>query len=114
MTAEQLWDKKGPIGLVAVILFFASGILFLGTMKEERRAWGRVEAMKERAGETKWEILVRNGPDGPRLFREVISDPSGRLAPLANKKRKSEFGVRIAQDGDGNWRIVEVASEEEE
>lgn len=102
------------IGLVAIILFFAGGLLFFVNIRTEKKGWAVVEAVQKTSRGPRWELAIRNGPGGPRVFREIISSPKGRLAPLADKKKKDEFGVRFVKGEDGQWTIVEVAAPEEE
>lgn len=114
MTAEMLWEKKEVVGIIAVIALFAGGLLFLVSMKKERQAWGEVEAVQQTTKGMRYDVLVRNQPAGSRLFREIIVKPSGRLAPLAEKRKRDQFEVRITRAGEEKWRIVEVAEVAEE
>lgn len=115
ISAEQLWEKKEVIGLILVVLFFAGGILFLGSLKGEKKAWGEVEAVERTSKGKRYEVLVRGKPGGNRIFREAIVQPTGRLAPLAKKKQGSEFTVKVikAEDTHEGWKIVEIVADDE-
>lgn len=113
MNADKIWENKNIIGIVAVLIFAASCLLFVVSTRSEEHAWATIANINKTSRGTTYDILVRNKPDGSRLFRQIVKNPSGKLIEIKTKKKGDQFHIKITKS-DEKWEISSIPEAQNE
>lgn len=113
MSPEELWDKKGVVGLIAVVVFFGVGLFLHKNVRFDPVAWGNIENVRYTKNSVFYDIVLYTEQEGGTLlFRERITNPKGDLAFLRNMEKEMQFRATYTQKDSGIFHVIRVFAPE--